>query len=267
MQRIQGDTLDLEAAQTMALLRGRLPRGEHAAQAAQYLKDWNGEMSADSQGAAIFQSWMRQLRKGVYGRRLRAGWNQSQSEDVLDSLVDGVALPQLRELLSGDAQGWCDQRATQPRENCDAALAAAQDRALWELYKLKGDWSMSDWRWGEVQSTVYRHTPFSQWKPMTKLFERRIGNGGSPDSVNVATYTLEKGGYTQDFGAGVRQVIALAPGRTEHWYMNSTGQSGNVMSRHYDDMIERFRNVEFLPMTGGEGGGTLTLAPAAEAAP
>lgn len=264
MQRIQGDTLDLEAAQTMALLRGRLPRGEHATQAAQYLKDWNGEMGADSQGAAIFQSWMRQLRKGVYGRRLRAGWNQSQSEDVLDSLVDGVALPQLRELLSGDAQGWCDQRSTRARENCDAALAAAQDRALWELYKLKGDWSMSDWRWGEVQSTVYRHTPFSQWKPMTKLFERRIGNGGSDNTVNVAGASYAgSDGYLQSFGAGFRQVMALCPDKIDHYYMNSTGQSGNALSAHYDDAVRGFRDVSYRKLDTGHPLPAPTSSPAA----
>ena len=104
---------------------------------------------------------------------------------------------------------------------------------------------------------------------MRTLFARRIGNGGSPDSVNVAGFGLEKSrGYTQEFGAGFRQLVALAPDRVEHLYMNSTGQSGNVASAHYDDMIEPFRNVEYYPMAvttkimlSNNENNTLVLAP------
>jgi len=30
-----------------------------------------------------------------------------------------------------------------------------------------------------------------------------------------------------------------------HLYMNSTGQSGNVLSAHYDDMVKPFRDVRY----------------------
>jgi penicillin amidase len=30
-----------------------------------------------------------------------------------------------------------------------------------------------------------------------------------------------------------------------HFYMNSTGQSGNVLASHYDDMIKPFRDVQY----------------------
>lgn len=266
MQRIQADTLDLEAAALIGELRKRLSKlsdgrlsdsrlsdsnapdkmGEHRAQAARHLKDWNGDMRADSQAAAIFHAWMRHFRERVYADRLQANWGETEGEDVLDGLVEGVGLDQLTALLRADGAGWCDRPATAARETCDQALAASQERALWELYKLKGDWSMDSWRWGEVQHTVYRHTPFSQWKPFDKLFERRVGNGGSPNSVNVAGAAYAgSDGYLQAFGAGFRQVIALRRDAVQHHYMNSTGQSGNVFSPHYDDSVEAFRNVEY----------------------
>ena len=46
-------------------------------------------------------------------------------------------------------------------------------------------------------------------------------------------------GFTQDFGAGFRQIFELDDSRS-HWYMLSTGQSGNIMSPHFDDMIDPF---------------------------
>jgi penicillin amidase len=34
-------------------------------------------------------------------------------------------------------------------------------------------------------------------------------------------------------------------------FMQTTGQSGNVLSGHYDDLVERHRDMEYLPMTFG----------------
>jgi acyl-homoserine lactone acylase PvdQ len=46
--------------------------------------------------------------------------------------------------------------------------------------------------------------------------------------------------------------------------MITTGQSGNVLSRHYDDLIRRHRDVAYLPMRFGREnvtGDTLRLEP------
>ena len=246
MQRIQSDTTDLEAAALMAELKQRLPHGEHGAKAATYLKTWNGDMRADSQAAAIFTVWMRHFRQRVFGEKLRGAWNNPQASKMLRGMQSDVSLSYLREMLHGDDPAWCDDSATSLRETCDADLTAAQNSALWELYKLKGDWSMASWHWGGIQSTVYAHIPFSQWKPLDKMFERRIGNGGSENTINVAASDFAGAdGYLQKFGAGFRQVIALRGAHAEHYYMNSTGQSGNALSPHYDDMVEPFRDVQY----------------------
>jgi penicillin amidase len=42
--------------------------------------------------------------------------------------------------------------------------------------------------------------------------------------------------------------------------MNSTGQSGNVMSTHYDDMIKGFRDVRYAPIVD-TGRHRLTMQP------
>lgn len=105
---------------------------------------------------------------------------------------------------------------------------------------------MASWDLSKVQKTIYSHIPFSQQKPFDRMYERRIGNGGSENSINVAASDYAgAGGYLQDFGPGFRQVIKLGKDSLEHYYMNSTGQSGDVMSRHYDDMVQPFRDVEF----------------------
>ncbi|MGO4263761.1 penicillin acylase family protein [Lysobacter sp. TAB13] len=246
MQRIQADTVDLDAAAMMTHLRERLPQGEHGAQAAAYLRGWNGDMRADSQAASIFHVWMQHFRSTLFADQLQGTWNNPQRTRLLRRLGDGVRLERLGRLIQDDPTGWCDNRDTPRRETCEQSLASSQASALDELHKLRGDWSMRDWQWGQVQKTVYTHIPMSAMKPLNKVFERRIGNGGSSNSINVASSNFAYAdGYLQDFGAGFRQVIALSPKQVTHWYMNSTGQSGNAMSPHYDDMVEPFRDVRY----------------------
>ncbi|QSX79613.1 penicillin acylase family protein [Agrilutibacter solisilvae] len=264
MQHIQADTVDMDAAAMMSVLRKRLPRGEHASQAAEYLKDWNGDMRADSQAAAIFSVWMRHFRQRVFGAALQGSWEQQPANRILRGLQEDVPLDYLR-TLAGESSArnggstWCDDAGTPAPETCEEALADSQKSALWELYKLKGDWSMASWRWDGVQRTAYDHTPFSDFKPLDRIFQRRIGNGGSAGSINVAASDFKGAdGYLQKFGPGFRQIIALRGARTSHYYMNSTGQSGNFMSPHYDDMVVPFRDARFL---------TLDDAPAASGKP
>jgi penicillin G amidase len=249
MQRIQGDTTDLEVVALLAELKTRLPEEGHAAQAAILLKGWDGDMRGDSQAAAIFTVWMRHFRRQVFGDELLGSWENAQAAKMLRSLQGDVSLDYLRALLRRDEAGWCDDRETVEQEGCDEVLADSQESALWELYKLRGDWSMASWRWDQVQRTSYSHTPFGSSKSLARLFDRRIGNGGSSNAINVAGSSFSGAdGYLQTFGAGFRQIIALHGDRAEHRYMNSTGQSGNVMSPHYDDMVAPFRDVRYVEL-------------------
>jgi len=47
-----------------------------------------------------------------------------------------------------------------------------------------------------------------------------------------------------------RHIIDLAE-LNNSLFMHTTGQSGNLVSDHYDDLIERHRDVDYLPMTFG----------------
>ncbi len=249
MKRIQADTLDLDAAALMDTLRQHLPRQGHAAVAAQYLQNWDGDMRGDSQAAALFHSWMRHFRQRLFRERLRGSWEVPQSTDIAVRLGEGVRSSQLNRLLQGDGEGWCDTGNDDALRSCARLLALSQEDALAELHKLRGDWSMRRWHWSTVQQTVYAHAPFSAMKPFNVVFERRVGNGGSSDTINVAaSHFVEGEGYRQQFGAGFRQVIQMGPDTVVQDYMISTGQSGNPLSPHYADMVIPFHDGRYVPL-------------------
>lgn len=245
MQRMQGDTVDLEAVALLPELLKTEPSTIYRERALEYLKTWDGDMRGDSQAATIFMGWMRHLRHRLFGDQLRGNWNNPHASNLLGRLAGQVELDSVREILRGGDSPWCDDIGTPERETCRFIAGEALGSALWEIYKLAGDDTMASWNLDTVQKTYYAHIPFSRQKPLDRVYERRIGNGGSENSINVAASDyVGAGGYLQDFGPGFRQVMQLGRDGIAHYYMNSTGQSGDVMSRHYDDMVQPFRDVQ-----------------------
>ncbi|MBB1060450.1 penicillin acylase family protein [Marilutibacter spongiae] len=270
MARIQADEHSEPALALLARLLEHEPNNDAQRTAFAHLREWNGSMDAASPAATIFNEWTRQVRKTLLADDTRGYWNAAQERRVLQALAQSVGPQALRQMLDDPTGAWCDNRGTpDERESCDEVIDVALDRALRELAKLESDDSMDDWAWGDVHRTLYRHVPFSDSRLLKRVFERRIGAGGTPDTVNVASFEPDPSGngYVQDFGAGFRQLFAMTPARVRHLYMNSTGQSGHLLSGHYDDMVEPFRDVDFLEMgdAGGVPASTLELLPRARA--
>jgi penicillin amidase len=225
------------------------------------LEDWHGDMSRESRGATIFNAWLRQLRLRLVGTSIDGYWNRSRANHFLQGMIERVDPDTVGLMLSGRAGQWCRDAVTREPVACDQIVDVSLRDGLREVYRMAGDRSLQSWTWGSVHETFYRHIPFSDVNLLKTFFERRIENGGSPDSLDVADFTPgDAGAYEQAFGPGFRQVISLSSVSTKHVYMNSTGQSGNVMSTHYDDMIKGFRDVRYAPIVD-TGRHRLTMQP------
>lgn len=242
MGSIQNDTVSEPARRLLARLLRHQPSNQQQRDAFVFLRGWNGDMARSSQAASIFNAWVRTLRRELMADELRTDFNQETEGRYVKSIADNLDLDALGRLLVDGPHSWCGD-TDMPAQRCDDVIDASLNDALWDLRKMAGDTDMHGWKWGDLHATVYRHTPFSGINVVRSVFERRIGNGGSPDTVNVASYSYDKSGrFIQDFGPGFRQVIGMGKAPDVHLYMNSTGQSGNVASTHYDDMVERFRD-------------------------
>ncbi len=261
--RMQADVLSTPALKMVALLGTPAPASARQQQALAYLHAWDGGMGRDSRAATIFQAWMRHLRKRLVGERLHTAWGQRAQADFLDGVADAVTVEELLTML-GDEGVWCRHGAIPGARSCEAIAARALDDGLDELEKLAGH-DMRAWEWGKLHTVVYRHTPFSQVNLLRQLFERRAPAAGAGDTINVSDQVFVRSeGYLQSFGASFRQIVAFGPEQPRHLYMNSTGQSGNLLSAHYGDMVAPFGAVQHWPLTArvSEPAATLVLRPA-----
>lgn len=248
MQEIQADVKDLSSLKLLSRLQKLKSNTKQQQSALDILKKWEGVASKNSVGATIFYGWVRHIRSSVFNDELKGFWNFQGQEGYLTSLSKVLTNDQLSTLLA-EGSVWCDNVLTASPENCDDILSQALSDFLEEMSKLSGT-EIQNWQWGNVQQTLYSHTPFSNIKIVKNLFERRVYSGGAEHTINVASSSFDKTeGYLKVFGAGFRQIMNVDDKHKVHVFMNSTGQSGQVASRHYDDMVSKFADVEFTSLS------------------
>ena len=171
-----------------------------------------------------------------------------------------MAPESIARLLSSQSV-WCNDVATEATESCDAILQSALGLALDDLTSLYGD-DVDDWLWGEAQQVVYRHIPFSNMKVFDNIFERRAATGGAPNALHAATSTFnDQDGFETVFGAGFRQVMQMSA-EQQHYLVNSTGQSAQLASEHYDDMVDKFKDNAFIDLNNGQSQRQIRFIPA-----
>ena len=253
MARIQGDQRSAQARELLPFLQAVQPEEPREEQALAQLKAWDGTLAQDSVPATIYEAWFYQIGRVLFEDELHG--------DLYEQFAKRKHPVYLAAVLGDARSNWCDDVLSVPREDCAAAAHTALERALDQLEKLAGS-NMNNWQWGQLHKTQFPHKPFSEVAVLKPLFHRQIANGGDSYTVNEAGYPFTSP-FLQNHLASYRQLIDMADPNADR-FINTTGQSGNVLSAHYADLISRHQAVEYLPMTFGRAqvqGAVLVLVP------
>ncbi|KPV93759.1 Acyl-homoserine lactone acylase QuiP precursor [Pseudoalteromonas sp. P1-9] len=263
-QQVQMDVKSESTRNVLAAIAPHMPTEKKYQDILEVLKGWNGEMTENSSAATLYHVWMKFTRQKLFSDELTVPFNQSLDNSFTSSLVSAVSPQTLVKAFEPGGIDWCDVQSTEALETCREILSMALDSTIQELSKLKSD-DVDDWAWSEVHFSVYPHMVFNQDNMFKSVFSRKVFNIGGTDTVNVSGSSFKlSAGYEQNFGATHRQVMTLGKSEEVHLYMNSTGQSGNPFSDHYDDMIEPFQRGEYASFEApskSEGASWLTLIP------
>ncbi len=253
MADIQADQYSAQVRELLPLLLQVEPADERQTRALNYLQKWEGNTRVDSIATSIYEAWFMHLGRAVI------------EDDLSGDLYDDFAMRRhptfLSNILGADNEVWCNNYLTTPNESCVDIAAQALESALDDLEERLGA-DMSDWAWGEIHRTQYPHNPFSQVAVLKSIFHREVQNGGDTYTVNVAPPRFSEA-YLQYHVPSYRQVVDVSDWQNSI-FMHTTGQSGNFLSSHYDDLIERHQAVEFMPMSFGQEaveGSRLVLQP------
>jgi len=247
---IQSDTVS-EAARTLLPLIARdlwysdEPASDDPAERRRYealdrLANWNGEMSEHMAEPLIYNAWVLALQ-----RRLAI--------DRLGAQVDLVARPDpiFLERVFRDIDGagaWCDVIQTSRVETCTEMARLSLDEALVFLAERYGE-RMEAWRWGAAHQAVHRHQVLGTIPILRTLVNIRGETPGDDHTLlrgQIAAHGDEP--FTNVHAGGLRAVYDFSDPNSSVMII-ATGQSGHVLSRHYDNLAGLWRRSEYIPMT------------------
>lgn len=264
---LQGDTLSRQADKALDFIALLTPDNEKQRQALSLLTQWDGDVAESSEAAALYQVWLRNFNVRLIADDLRGDLLHVERGDNLQDFIhqlhplftdqiftltpsssEGNRTAESTQTGLQIQEGWCDQKHTVVVETCSTLALIALDDAIAELKRHAGRHP----KWGQIHKTYHPHSVFSQVQLLDTIFDREIASGGDSNTINVAgwSYSQDKG-YRQVIGPSYRQVIDVG-GWQQSGFINSTGQSGNIFSKHYDDNIKPHKQMKLLPMSFGK---------------
>ena len=232
MAAIQQDVLSLPGLQTVAALQDARVSDERARALLAELRRWDGTLSPQSRGAAIYQAFRVSLLPVLFEEVL--------GRDLYRRYLDHPDAWQVAvlHLLAQPRSPWWGP------DGRDAVVEEALRRAHDLLTRRLGP-DASRWTWGRLHRTIFVH-PLGRVRALAWIFNATAPPvGGDAFTVNNAGFDLAT--FDQVVVASYRQVLDLAD-----WdrsvAMHTTGQSGLPFHRHYRDFVSLWAAGRYHPL-------------------
>ena len=213
------------ARQLVAAIERRAAADPASRDAAALLRAWDGQMEKDQAAPFIVTLAFQHLRRAVAER---ACPGQGAAYDTQ------MATVALERLLRERPRGWFD--------DYDQLLAATLADALEEGRRMQGR-DLRKWRYGEHQQLLIAH-PVGHHLPLVgKYFD--IGPVPQSGSQTTVKQQARPEGYS--IGPSMRMALEAADW-DRSWLAILTGESGHVLSTHYQDQWEAFYTGRSFPL-------------------
>ena len=242
-QRLQLDQRSLPWEEMREEVLRAPASSEDARQAVDLLRSWDGVLSADSAGAAVFEFFVAEMIQRLIKARAPKSWAAAAGQG--DTPLLGYNLFAFRRtghlvrLLREKPEKWF--RRSWPEEIADALAAAAR-----RIRAQRGA-DVARWGWGHIRTLTMGH-PVGQKKALAGIFNLGpIPCGGDDNTINNAAARPADPLVRPDTIASMRMVIDVGAWENSRFVLPG-GQSGNPYSPHYDDLFPLWQRGEGVPI-------------------
>lgn len=207
------------------------------------LRNWNGAMKADAPEPLIFNVWMQKILDTFFG----------------DAALNEAFWPRL----------WALQKVLESHADTKINIAVAQafNTTMNELKQRFGE-EWTRWRWGDLHKAPMQNLLWSKVPLINERVNMEIPTDGDATTLQRAAPLSYHGdeAYLDIHGAGYRAAYDVAAPANSR-FMISTGQSGRIFSKHYNDLQSLWRDGQSVALTGelealkAKGGAVLEFAP------
>jgi len=254
---IQQDLESVSAARLLPVVLPMVaPSSDEARRGVSMLERWDRNMTRDRPEPLIYMAWLRELMRALFA-------------DELDGVFEDYwqIRPEVIRRALTVRTAWCDVVTTDEHEGCAEVVSDALDEAMEYLAVTYGR-DADDWRWGEAHAVHMKHRILGEIPVIGSWFEVSLPSGGEKDTIKAGGFDVNdpEAPFVQNHGAGYRAVYDLAAPE-QSVFIISTGQSGNPLSSHYEDLAKPWRDGRYIPIftdrarVNENAVGTLTLRP------
>ena len=219
------------------------------------LQDFNGDMKADSKEAALMGAFLNCATKNIFLDELGPVDSRAwKSFLIINNESYNATCDHL--LVRGDESPFWDDINTPEKETKAQIIALSLADAVAFLESTSGN-DPGKWKWGAMNTYTWE-TDTSQMAPHLGFIERTALKslwsyfnrgpypaGGDIFTLNVSMYMMGK-----DFNTwlipSMRMIIDFSQ-EEPMLAVNSSGQSDNPSSPHYDDGIKAWREGKYIP--------------------
>jgi penicillin amidase len=218
------------------------------ARAVDVMKGWNGELSAESSAAAIYEAFVRRIMYLMLSGKLGDLTSRYAGKGPIPllaevSLFGDRALEWLQKTLGEPNSHWFDLGHGEGRDEVmRLALAETVD-----FLKAKLGGNVDDWSWGKLHTLTYGHT-LGAVKPLDRFFNRGpYQMGGDQTTIWATGANYHDLGCARVIGPPYRFITDLSNFDNSLGLL-APGQSGQPGSKHYDDHAKTWFTGEYHKM-------------------
>ncbi|MCC6975828.1 MAG: penicillin acylase family protein [Anaerolineae bacterium] len=255
---MQADNLNLPAYQILPAALNLDFGTAIPADVLEWMGQWNYRLDMGSGQALLYEKFYNTLSTKIWQDELQG---EPSTGDML-MWSNHLLLDQPNNPI------WDDLTTTNLIETRDEIIKAAFMEAYQETIGIFGA-DYRQWKWGDAHLAAFVSNPLgaSGIGPIESYVNGGpVGIGGGTATLNRASYASDGGRYYATTISTLRIIYDFSDFDQSLW-MHTTGQSGHPASNHYRDLIELWRNVQFLPMISSQAGvegvakNTLKLVP------
>jgi len=198
-----------------------------------YLENWNFTFTKEDIATTIYQEFFVKLLENIY----RDEMGDSLFHDWV--MLGNVPIRVTTELVEEGKSNWFDDVGTDSIETRDLIIRKSLREAIFTLRDSVST-QTKNWRWGDLHTVTLKH-PFGLVKPLDRLFNI----GPFPYGGGATTLMSGEHSFNEPFrvtvGPSFRQIFDFA--KPDEWRaILPSGESGQVLHRHYDDQTQLWLN-------------------------
>jgi penicillin amidase len=244
-QKIQGDDKNLNGETLVPILMKLNLSDPKLVDARNLISNWDYQETMDSHAASVFEWFWWNLVMDTFKDELPQDYWPKGGNRWFEVMRDLVQTP--------DSPWWDDQATKDKVESMNDIFLQAFSDTVTQLEKEYGN-NPAKWpAWGELHTATFKNATLGESgiAPIEALFNRGPFPTAGGESIVNATGWDVGDSYEVNWLPSMRMIVDLS-NLGNSLTVHTTGESGHAYHKHYIDMADLWRTIQYYPMLWDE---------------